>query len=237
MTVRDLRKFNHAGMRTRSLPPWPLLALFLLFSISLCNAADPATITFSLDFPNSSPEHYSVAVQSDGHAHYESSGKISADSDVRDDYQTDFIFSDATRVRIFELATKAHYFSGKVDSGNKKLAFTGAKKLVYKDGQRNSSADYNYSQQPTVQQLTSLFQSVAATLEFGRRLTYFHRYQKLALDDELKRMEDQAKRGDLVELQAVSPVLQHIYEDTSVMNVVRARALRIMEIKPLPPGK
>jgi len=237
MTVRDLRKFNHAGMRTRSLPSWPLLALFLLFSVSLCNAADPATITFSLDFPNSSPEHYSVAVQSDGHAHYESSGKISADSDARDDYQTDFIFSDATRVRIFELAAKAHYFSGKVDSGNKKLAFTGAKKLVYKDGQRNSSADYNYSQQPTVQQLTTLFQSVAATLEFGRRLTYFHRYQKLALDDELKRMEDQAKRGDLVELQAVSPVLQHIYEDTSVMNVVRARALRIMEIKPLPPGK
>jgi len=237
MTVRDLRKFNHAGMRTRSLPPWPLLALVLLFSISLCNAADPATITFSLDFPNSSPEHYSVAVQSDGHAHYESSGKISADSDVRDDFHTDFTFSDATRVRIFELAAKAHYFSGKVDSGNKKLAFTGAKKLVYKDGQRNSSADYNYSQQPTVQQLTTLFQSVAATLEFGRRLTYFHRYQKLALDDELKRMEDQAKRGDLVELQAVSPVLQHIYEDTSVMNVVRARALRIMEIKPLPPGK
>jgi len=214
-----------------------LLGLFLLFSISLCNAADPATIIFSLDFPNSSPEHYSVAVQSDGHAHYESSGKISADSDARDDYQTDFIFSDATRVRIFELAAKAHYFSGKVDSGNKKLAFTGAKKLVYKDGQRNSSADYNYSQQPTVQQLTTLFQSVAATLEFGRRLTYFHRYQKLALDDELKRMEDQAKRGDLVELQAVSPVLQHIYEDTSVMNVVRARALRIMEIEPLPPGK
>ena len=237
MTVRDLRKFNTAVIRIRFLQRWPSLALFLLLSIALCNAADPATITFSLDFPNSSPEHYSIAIESDGHAHYESSGKISANSDVRDDYQTDFTFSDATRARIFELAAQAHYFSGKVDSGNKKLAFTGAKKLLYKDGQRNSSADYNYSQQPAVQQLTTLFQSVSATLEFGRRLTYFHRYQKLALDDELKLMEDQAKRGDLAELQAVTPVLQHIYEDASVMNVVRARALRIMEMKPLPPGK
>ena len=237
MTVRDLRKFNAAIIRTRFLQRWPSLALFLLLSIPLCNAADPATITFSLDFPNSSPEHYSIAVESDGHAHYESSGKISADSDVRDDYQTDFTFSDPTRARIFGLAAQAHYFSGKVDSGNKKLAFTGAKKLLYKDGQRNSSADYNYSQQPAVQQLTTLFQSVSATLEFGRRLTYFHRYQKLALDDELKLMEDQAKRGDLAELQAVTPVLQHIYEDASVMNVVRARALRIMEMKPLPTGK
>ena len=235
--TEDHRNVNTAGMRIQSLQRCPALAAFLFLSINLCLAADPATITFSLDFPDSTPEHYSVAVQSDGHAHYESSGKISADSDVRDDYQTDFTFSNGTRARIFELAAQAHYFSGKVDSGNKKLAFTGAKKLVYKDGQRNSSADYNYSQQPTVQQLTTLFQSVAATLEFGRRLTYFHRYQKLALDDELKRMEDQAKRGDLAELQAVSPVLQHIYEDASVMNVVRARALRIMEMKPLLPGK
>jgi len=217
--------------------PWPALAVFLLFSGALCIAADPASITFSLDFPNSSPEHYSIAVQSDGHVHYESSGKISADSDVRDDYETDFTFSDATRARIFELAAQAHYFSGKVDSGNRKLAFTGAKKLVYKDGQRSSSADYNYSQQPAVQQLTTLFQSLAATMEFGRRLTYFHRYQKLALDDELKRMEDQAKLGDLAELQAVSPVLQDIYGDVSVLNVVRARARRIMEMKSLPPGK
>jgi len=238
MTVRDLRHVNTAGIRIRSLQLCPLLlAVFVLLSVAPSIAAAPAIITFSLDFPNSSPEHYSIAVQSDGRAHYESSGKISVDSDVRDDYQTDFTFSDATRARIFELAAQARYFSGKVDSGNKKLAFTGAKKLVYKDGQRSSSADYNYSQQPAVQQLTTLFQSVAATMEFGRRMTYFHHYQKLALDDELKRMEDQAKRGDLAELQAVSPVLKEIYDDTSVINVVRARAGRIMEMQPLPAGK
>ena len=74
-------------------------------------------------------------------------------------------------------------------------------------------------------------------MEFGRRLTYFHRYQKLALDDELKRMEEQAKRGQLAELQAVSPVLQDIYDDSSVINVVRARARHIQEMKSLPPGK
>ena len=111
---------------------WHPLAFFLivLLFVPLAIAADPAIVTFSLDFPDSSPEHYSIAVQSDGHAHYESSGKISDDSDVRDNYQTDVVFSESTRSRIFELAAQAHYFSGKVDSGNKKLAFTGAKKLV-----------------------------------------------------------------------------------------------------------
>lgn len=203
----------------------------LLLSLP-ARAADPANVTFSLDFPNSSPEHYSISVDSSGQAHYESSGKITADSEDRDTYQTDFTFSDATRARIFDLAAQAHYFTGKVDSGNKKLAFTGSKKLIYKDGQRDSSASYNYSAQPAVEQLTTLFQSVGATLEYSRRLTYYHRYQKLALDDELKRMEDDARIGQLAELQAVKPVLQEIYNDTSVLNVVRARALRLMDMAP-----
>jgi len=193
-------------------------------------AADPATVKFSLDFPNSDPEHYSFAVQSDGHSKYESSGKISEGSDERDAYQTDFTMSDANRTRIFDLAAQAHYFSSKIDSGNKKLAFTGAKKLAYKDGQREFAASYNYSPQPAIQALTTVFQSMAATLEYGRRLAYFHRYQKLALDDEMKRMENQARAGGLMELQAVGPTLQEIYDDASVINVVRARAQRLIEM-------
>jgi hypothetical protein len=81
-----------------------------------------------------------------------------------------------------------------------------------------------------------LFQSVAATLEYGRRLAYFHRYQKLALDDELKRMETEARAGNLMELGAVKPILQEIYDDASVMNVVRARALRIIDMGNVAPA-
>ena len=202
--------------------------------ILLCNfsalAAEPATVTFTLDFPGSDPEHYSISVQSDGSAVYECSAKISSDSDDTETYQAAFKFSDAARARIFDLTAQAGYFSGKIDSGNKKLAFTGSKKLAYKDDQRNFTASYVFSPQPAVQQLSTLFQNVAATLDFGRRLTYYRRYQKLALDDEMKRMEDQARHGDLAELQAVKPILQEIFDDRSVMNVVRARAQRIMEM-------
>ena len=207
--------------------------LVLLWGLP-AGAAEPASVTFSLDFPTSDPEHYSISVQSDGRARYECSAKISAESEDRETYETVFNFSDTTRARIFDLAEQAHYFAGKIDSGNKKLAFTGAKKLVYKVGQQESTAAYNFSPLPPVQQLTSLFQSVAGTLEYGRRLAHYHRYQKLALDDELKSMEDQARRGELMELQAVKRVLQEIYDDSSVLNVVRARAKRIMEMSPAP---
>lgn len=193
-------------------------------------ASQSATVIFSLDFPDSDPERYSISVSADGHARYECSAKLAPNSEERESYQSDFEFSAANRVRIFELAAQAHYFAGKIDSGNRKLAFTGNKKLIYKDGEHSYSAEYNYSSLPAVQQLTALFQNVAATMEYGRRIGYYHRYQKLALDEELKRMEAQARGNELNELQALEPVLQEIFADTSVINVVRARAQRLVEM-------
>jgi len=208
----------------------PCAALLILLCSLPSRAADPATVKFTLDFAGSDPEHYSISVAANGHAIYECSAKISADSDERETYQSEFTFSDPTRARIFDLAAQTHYFSGKVDSGNRKLAFTGTKKLVYTDGKRSNTAEFNYSPSAHVQQLTAIFQGAAATLDYGRRLLHLHRYQKLALDEELKSMEDQARRGEIAELQAIKPILQQIYDDSSVMNVVRARALRIMEM-------
>jgi hypothetical protein len=191
--------------------------------------ASPAMVSFTLDFPQSNPEHYSIAVDAAGHASYECTGTIAEDSEEQD-YRAEFEVSAGNRERIFSLAKQAGYFAGRIDSGNGKLAFTGTKRLSYQDGQRSNAGRYNYSNVAAVQQLTALFQNMASTLEYGRRLTYFHRYQKLALDEELKRMETQAKNNELSEIQGVTPVLQEIFDDTSVMNVVRARAKELMQM-------
>src|SRR5579864_2161335 len=207
------------------------MALAVILGIAArAMAADPATITFSLDFPSSDPQHYSISVNSNGHAGYECSGRLAPDSDEPQTYQAEFELSPAIRARIFDLAAQAQYFSKKVDSGNAKLAFTGAKKLRYEGGGATHTAEYNYSNISAVQQLTEIFQSIALTMDYGRRIAYFHRYQKLALDEEMKRMETQATNHELRELQAVEPVLKELYEDPSVMNVVRARAQRLIEL-------
>jgi len=215
-------------LRRRSLFLAVLPAIAVVLCASAAHAAEPAIVTFTLEFPASDPDHYLISVTNDGHGKYECSAKISPESDDRQNYQAEFELSPAGRARVFDLAAQAHFFAGKIDSGNRKLAFTGSKTLTYKDGQHSASANYNYSSLPPVQELTAFFQNLSSTLEFGRHLAYFHRYQKLALDEELKRMEDQARSNELNELQAVQPVLQQILEDTSVLNVVRARAERLM---------
>jgi len=192
-------------------------------------APSAATVTFSLDFPGSDPPRYSIAVDANGHATYECTAKV-PDSSEEQTYRTEFTVTPGNRERIFEWAKQAKYFAGQVDSGNHKLAFTGEKVLSYEDGPRSFTARYNFSNLEPVRQLTELFQNMAGTLDYGRRLAYYHRYQKLALDDELKRMEAQAKNNELSEIQGVAPVLREILQDTSVINVVRARAKELIQM-------
>ncbi len=188
----------------------------------------PARISFSLDFPNSIPDHYVIAISSDGRASYDSTGKLTPDSEPGDPFHADFVLSSAACKRVFDLAAKAKYFEGKVDSGKSNLASTGAKVLTYTSGDRHNRAEYNYSPLPAVQQSTAYFQNLSTTLEFGRRLDFYYRHQKLALEDELKRMEELARDKSLEEVQAVAPVLRQIAADKSVLNVSRARAQRLL---------
>jgi hypothetical protein len=214
-----------------------LCLLVLLPVVARAQAATPqpvssssvASVTFTLDFPGSQPEHYSIHLQDDGKSHYESNGKLTLDSDETDSFQFDFTLSSEFRQKVFDLARRARYFQRDLDSHNKNLAFTGKKMLSYKDAQRNGESTYNYSSDTAVQELTTLFQSLSATLEFGHRLDYYHHYQKLALEEELKRMDEMTRSNPPVEIQAIAPILQQIVADPSVINVTRARAQRMLD--------
>jgi len=205
----------------------PLLSSILVRSQT--EAQLPAVLTFTVDFPASQPEHYSIRVHSDRSARYQSSGRLSADSDDADSFDLDFTLAPETLQKIFELAAKADYFQKDVDSHHKHIAFTGKKTLGYKDAQHSGESTYNYSPVPAVQELTSLMQSLSVTLEFGHRLQYDHHYQKLALDEELKRMEEQARANQLADIAAIQPILDQIIADPTVINVTRARAQKLLE--------
>ena len=186
------------------------------------------TVTFNCDFPGSDPAHYGISVPTDGHASYISDGKLTPDSDPNEPSTIDFTMPSATLSRIFDLTKKAHYFEGDIDSKRKNIASSGDKTLMYKDGQRSTSANYNYSALPAVQELTTLFQNLSITLEFGRRLEYDQRYQKLALDEELKHIDDLATRGESEDVSVIAPILKKIVDDPSVVNAARARAQRLL---------
>ena len=215
-----------SSLRNRAL----LLPVVLFFSTFAHSQDTSATVGFTLDFQGANPGHYEISIASDGRGSYSSNGQLNQQSEPADPAPLQFTISDSVRTQIFDLVKKSRYFSGKIDSGRKNIANTGNKVLTYKDAGHNSQATYNYSPVPAIQELTSIFQGLSTTLEFGRRLTYFRKYEKLALDDDLKRMEQMQRENNLGDLQAISPVLNGIANDTSVMNVSRSRALRLLAL-------
>jgi hypothetical protein len=226
MFLRKLQTF--ARLRIHQ----PLWWAFLLGGLVLPAWAQQSApvVTFTFDFPGSEPDHYVISVSGDGSASYGSDGKLSPESAPGDPYHAEFTLSQAARTRVFDLARRAHYFEGQIDTRNKNLAFTGTKTLTYKDAQKSTQASFNYSPVPPVQELTAFFQALSATLEFGHRLDYYFRYQKLALDEELKRMEELSNSGGLAEISAVAPILRKIADDPAVIKVVRARAQRLLQL-------
>ena len=207
-----------------------IVLVSLLNCAPACGQQTAATVGFTLDFQGANPSHYEIVVSSDGSGSYSSNGQLSQESEPADPAPLKFTLSGNIRNQIFELAKKTNYFKGNIDSGHKNIAHTGNKVLTYKDADHNSQATYNYSSIPAIQDLTGIFQGLSATLEFGRRLTYFKKYEKLALDDDLKRMEQMQREKNLGDLQAIAPVLNDIANDSSVMNVSRARALRLLAL-------
>jgi hypothetical protein len=68
------------------------------------------SVTFTLDFPGSEPDHYSIQVDGNGRASYESTAKLTPDSDDKDAFELNFEVSEAGRKKIFDLAACARHF-------------------------------------------------------------------------------------------------------------------------------
>jgi len=190
----------------------------------------PATITFTFDMPQTDPSHYVISVESSGKASYEAH---SQDPDETP-YRVEFRVSDSARDSLFAAARELNYFRGAFDYRKSKIAFTGTKKLEFASADQQGSTTYNWSQDVRMQRVTQFFQNLSTTLEFGRRISYLHKYDKLGMDAELKRMEEMARNGELAEVQVVAPILQKVADDHTVINIARRRAEAILARVPSP---
>ncbi|HUO59267.1 MAG TPA: hypothetical protein VMU24_01275 [Candidatus Acidoferrales bacterium] len=213
-----------------------LLGVLLTTTCSLFSQctrqAEPAEgaplVTFELDWRAVDPQFYTISIDSAGRGSYCSQPHTEPEETPGDPYLLKFTADPRDTAEIFRLAEELKFFQGKFDNLGKKVAQTGIKTLRYRDGTKQYSTDYNASTNPKLNELTSLFQRMSTTFELGRALQHKLRYDKLGLDEVLKRMEDLQKSGQLAELQAIAPVLTQIANEQNVMNVARQRAHRLL---------
>lgn len=206
--------------RAQQAPPPPPVA---------APAALPAIVSYSVASLRREPPQFSLTIDLLGHATYHAADAPSAQGEPPAPYEAEFEVSAATRDRVFALAQATEYFAGDFEFRKHAVADTGRKTLVYRDAQRQSSTTYNWSQNKHIQQLTDLFESIALTQGYARRLAFLRRFDKLGLDAVLKRMEELNQKNFLGELQAIAPVLRQIAADPGVMKLARDRAARLAD--------
>jgi len=232
---------NSDRILARMKPRFALVAL--LFSLSapaqqpttpLSAASDQAAVEFNFEWNQGIPwQSYSIQVQADGKTHFAGTPNPSQSGDD-DPVQQDFIMSEANRQKTFDLAKKLNYFRGDFDSHLKHIAQTGAKTLVYKSAQIQGSSTYNYSQNPDVQQLTQLFLGLANALDFGRKLAFQYRFDKLGMDQVLRDLEEMQANHQAEELSAIEPILRKIANDYSLMHITRQSAQHLLKTIDVP---
>ena len=183
---------------------------------------------FELSWKVQNPPHYSVTLDSAGHATYRSEPAVGTDGGTAPEpYVVEWTATETTRTKVFESAQKLNYLQGSFES-HAKVAQTGEKTLSYKDGSHDNSARYNYSENPQIKELTQLFQAIATTTEMARKLTHDARFDKLGVDADLKALQDEQREGNAIEIVAAQDILQKIAEDPNMMRMSQQRAKAIL---------
>ena len=185
------------------------------------------TITFTRSLSNGNPPYYSLAIDSMGAASYKSFPF--ADRKTGQPYTKEFPISPETRTRIFGLAEKLNYLLGSFEISQSSLASSPTMSLAYRVDTTNRDIQYSSSKNPQINELTLLFQKIAATLECGRALQRLRTGHPAELEQELKQMKAQSDDGGLLEVQVIAPVLKSIEEDSSVSAASRSYARDILQ--------
>jgi hypothetical protein len=191
------------------------------------NGRQVPTIVFTSVLWTVDPSYYSIAIDSSGAATYQSAPNSVGSTGVP--YAVEFSVSEHTRRATFNLAHGLDWFTDAIPLSIGAPQETYVRTLAYHDIQFNNRITYSSSQNRDVQELTSIFEELSETLEFGRRLSYLHQNQPKGLGPELQKLQAMADEHHVRELQALITALNIIASDRKVEGGVRQTAEKLLE--------
>lgn len=195
----------------------------LLLALTVCSAlaAAPAKLTFTKTFPGSVPAYTYVSVDHTGAVEYK---ELPADTQP---LRVQLRESEITP--LFSMAEQLNYFRSPLESGLK-VANTGKKTFRYEpESGAASETTFNYSTDPTAQQLLERFEEIAASERAYLQLDSTMRYDKLGVNDALADVELLWLRKQLAAPEQFIPLLTRISTHQSFMHLVRERAARLKD--------
>ena len=185
------------------------------------------TVIFTSVLWSADPAYYSVAVDAAGTATYQSAPESLERTGVP--YTIRFHVSDRSRRTIFNLVRTLDYFRGEIQVEQASTAKDKARTLIYRDLPLSTRLTYSASSDSDVEELTSIFEEVSETLEYGRRLAYFQKHDRKRIAPELSALQADADRHFLRELPTIAPVLKDLAADSDLEAETRRSAQALLD--------
>ena len=215
--------------------------LLLLTALGFAQTQAPAAeVSFHFERTGLAVPKFTLTVDENGTARYEADEVVAArgateaePAPVQHIVRT-VMLSKAATDRIFSTARALNRFATVCASTAKNIADTGTKTLHYTGDGGEGSCTYNFSENKRVVLLTDLFQGIARTLDVGRRLDFQHRFDRLGLDSTMASLSEEVNGGRAIELGIISPTLRSLAEDGEVLERVRQRASRLLQMAQSP---
>lgn len=215
-----------------------LLATFALLSSSFSNAQNPQlqlktssqfpTVIFTTVRWNADPSYYSIAIDATGTATYLSAPEGLEKTGIP--FTTEFQVGDRTRRIVLNLSRKLGYFEGSYGEQQSSPETHNVYTLGYRYGSVSSQYTYSASSDADIEELTSVFEELSQTFEFGRKLCEDELHNRRAIGPQLDAMKTKADRRALRDLPALVPILRTVAADTSVDAVARKQASSLIKL-------
>jgi hypothetical protein len=188
------------------------------------------TVIFTSVLWTADPSYYSIAIDSTGTATYQSAPASIERTGVP--YTVEFQVSDRTRRTAFNVTRQLDFFREPAGESLTSAQNSSVRTLAYHDSQLHNQVTYGASPDSEIEELTSVFEGISETLEFGRRLAHLHEHDRSALDGELDRLQTSADRRTLRELPVIAPILLSIASDNRVESASRDKAEALLNRLP-----
>ncbi len=186
------------------------------------------TVIFNAVRWNADPSYYSIAIDATGTATYLSAPK--GVDRTGTPYTTEFHVSDRTRRIVFNLSQKLEYFAGSYGELQSSPETHSVYTLAYRYGSVKNQYTYSTSSDADLEELTSVFEELSQTFEFGRKLSDDVLHNRRAIGPQLDVMRIKADRHALRDLPALVPILRNVAADTSVDAVARKQATSLIKL-------
>jgi hypothetical protein len=199
-----------------------LRVMWLLAGASLfvpaARANPGAAVTYRRVFKGSTPEFIEVKVVDQGKCTFDIR-QLDDDADPEP-----FEVGPAVQRQIFDLAAQLKNFAIPSLDVQKKIANLGQKTFRYENGSEAHETSFNYTLNPTANQLMQIFEGLARQQQDLVLLQRQAKFDRLGVNDALLQFETDMDHRLLPEPERLLPILDQIAADSHYLEIARTRA-------------